>query len=146
MHSLDHPIHCCSEMLTQVRATPRSCLRLWPREEYTYTAGAHQRGISKSHAFYLLFTSDLTEPDVIVAAQPLLNGALDEDTLDDGWVRSVIAVIFLMLLIRRIDSSYLDLLRIEQYRQQILWKTCKILPGQSSIAFYLSGRSYRRAY
>ncbi len=30
---------------------------------------------------------DLTGPDVTVAAQPLLNGALNEDTLDDGWVR-----------------------------------------------------------
>jgi hypothetical protein len=27
---------------------------------------------------------DLTESDVTVAAQPLLNGALNEDTLDDG--------------------------------------------------------------
>jgi hypothetical protein len=41
---------------------------------------------------------DLTEPDVIIAAQPLLNGALNEDTLDDGWVRTAIAVIFLVSL------------------------------------------------
>jgi Ferric reductase NAD binding domain len=29
---------------------------------------------------------DLTETDVAVAAQTLLNSPLDEDTLDDGWV------------------------------------------------------------
>ncbi|KAG9229168.1 hypothetical protein BJ875DRAFT_524154 [Amylocarpus encephaloides] len=27
--------------------------------------------------------------DVTIAAQPLLNGALNEDTLDDGWVRTI---------------------------------------------------------
>lgn len=37
---------------------------------------------------------DLTEPDVIIAAQLLLNGALNEDTLDDGWVCTVLTVIF----------------------------------------------------
>ena len=47
---------------------------------------------------YILFNRDLTESDVIIAAQPLLNGALNEDTLDDGWVRIVITVIFLVLL------------------------------------------------
>jgi hypothetical protein len=44
------------------------------------------------------FKTDLTEPDVIIAAQPLLNGALNEDTLDDGWVRTAKAVFFLVSL------------------------------------------------
>lgn len=43
---------------------------------------------------HLLLKRDLTEPDVTIAAQPLLNGALNEDTLDDGWVRTTTAVIF----------------------------------------------------
>jgi hypothetical protein len=30
---------------------------------------------------------------VAIAAQPLLNGALNEDTLDDGWVRIMIHMI-----------------------------------------------------
>jgi predicted ferric reductase len=37
---------------------------------------------------------DLIKLDVIVAAQPLLNGALNEDTLDNGWVCNAIAVAF----------------------------------------------------
>jgi hypothetical protein len=48
--------------------------------------------------FYLFLNRDLTELDVIIAAQPLLNGALNEDTLDNGWVRIVIVLIFLLLL------------------------------------------------
>ena len=32
----------------------------------------------------LLLNRDLTEPDVTIAAQLLLNGVLNEDTLDDG--------------------------------------------------------------
>ena len=43
---------------------------------------------------HFLQNKDLTEPDVTIAAQPLLNGALNEDTLDDGWVRTIVAVIF----------------------------------------------------
>jgi hypothetical protein len=31
-------------------------------------------------------SKELTKLDVTIAAQTLLNGALDEDTLDDGWV------------------------------------------------------------
>jgi hypothetical protein len=33
---------------------------------------------------HFLWNGDLTEPNVTIAAQPLLNGALNEDTLDDG--------------------------------------------------------------
>jgi hypothetical protein len=47
---------------------------------------------------HLLLNRDLIEPDVTIAAQPLLNGALNEDTLDDGWVRTATAVIFLVSL------------------------------------------------
>lgn len=46
----------------------------------------------------ILFKTNLTEPDVTIAAQPLLNGALNEDTLDDGWVHTTTAVIFLVSL------------------------------------------------
>ena len=49
------------------------------------------RDISKSlkHISFIT-TKNLTRPDVAIAAQTLLNGALDEDTLDDGWVRQKI--------------------------------------------------------
>lgn len=33
-----------------------------------------------------LASKDLTEAEVTIAAQTLLNSALEEDTLDDGWV------------------------------------------------------------
>jgi hypothetical protein len=41
----------------------------------------------------------LTKPDVGIAAQPLLNGALDEDKLDDGCVRAIKAMVLFVLLI-----------------------------------------------
>ena len=50
------------------------------------------RDISKSLNLIVLTVNNLTKPDVTVAAQTLLNGALDEDTLDDGWVRIMIFV------------------------------------------------------
>jgi len=45
------------------------------------------RDIGKSlNRIIFIQNRNLTKPDVIIAAQPLLNGALNEDTLDDGWV------------------------------------------------------------
>ena len=44
---------------------------------------------------YLLSSRDLIEVDVTIAAQPLLNGASSENTLDDGFVYSAKAVILL---------------------------------------------------
>src|SRR4051794_31081134 len=41
----------------------------------------------------------LTKPDVGIAAQPLFNGALDEDKLDDGCVRAIKAMVLFVLLI-----------------------------------------------
>ena len=59
--------------------------------------------------------TDLTEPDVTIAAQPLLNSALNEDKLDDGWVRTATAVIFLVSPTAENDSGHLDLLQIERH-------------------------------
>ena len=47
--------------------------------------------------FFVFQDNDLTEPDVTIAAQPLLNGALNEDALDHGWVRIKITHDFLGL-------------------------------------------------
>ena len=52
---------------------------------------------------HLLQNRDLAEP------QLLLSGALNEDTLDDGWVRTATAVIFLVSLTAE------NLLRIERH-------------------------------
>lgn len=44
------------------------------------------RNIGKLCAIIFFRTKRSDKPDVTIAAQSLLNGALNEDTLDDGWV------------------------------------------------------------
>jgi hypothetical protein len=76
---------------------------------------------------------DLTGPDVTVAAQPLLNGALNKDTLDDGWVRITNKLpIFLVLA-----NSREQILSISIYcessdiGEKSFGKRTKVYPGKA---------------
>jgi len=59
--------------------------------------------------------------DVGIAAQSLLNDALDEDRLDKGYVRTLLTLFLADLLIRRTDPLHLDLLGVQQHPQGVLW-------------------------
>lgn len=50
------------------------------------------RDIGKYETHHCNQTENLTKPDVTVAAQPLLNDALNEDTLDNGWVYNIVSL------------------------------------------------------
>ncbi|KAH7330037.1 hypothetical protein BKA65DRAFT_404702 [Rhexocercosporidium sp. MPI-PUGE-AT-0058] len=43
----------------------------------------------RARRIHLVWQVRNLEPDVTIAAQPLLNGALNEDTLDDGWILAI---------------------------------------------------------
>jgi hypothetical protein len=81
---------------------------------------------------HLLQNGDLTEPDVTIAAQPLLNGALNEDTLDDGWVRITRAVILGSLIGEQIlaISIYCE---SSDINEKSFGKRAKVYPGKAPL-------------
>ena len=54
----------------------------------------------------------LTSSDIGIAAQPLLNSALDDDRIDQGYVCDLLSSLLFFLLTSRIDSLHFDLPRV----------------------------------